>query len=124
LYWHILAYNEWDMCPSPTPLQVGVFKTQNLSGTTWLERNLQFELMPNPVAAGNRANLLISASSSLDGRIVVMDLSGRTCLSIPVELSSGDQQLEIPTENLCTGAYILMLQSEKGTLTKKLAIGQ
>jgi hypothetical protein len=124
LYWHILAYNEWDMCASPTPLQVGVFKTQNLSGTTWLERNLQFELMPNPVAAGTRANLLISASSSLDGRIVVMDLAGRTCLSISVEMSSGDQQLEIPTENLFAGAYILMLQSEKGTLTKKLVIGQ
>jgi hypothetical protein len=124
LYWRVLVYNEWDVCLPPTPLPVGVFKTQNLSGTTWLERNLQFELMPNPIAAGTKANLMISTSTTLDGRLVVLDLAGRTCLTFPLELSAGDQQLDIPTEQLCAGSYILMLQSDKGTLTKRLVVGQ
>lgn len=124
LYWRVLTYNEWDVCVQPATLAVGVFKTQNLSGTTWIERNLQFELMPNPIAAGEKATLMISANGSIDGRIVVVDLAGRNCLNIPVALSPGDQQLDIPTEQLCAGSYILMLQSEKGTLTKRLVVGQ
>lgn len=123
LYWRIKAFNEWDVCLA-SPLAVGVFKTQNLSGTSWLDRNLQFELMPNPVAEGTNAQLLVSAANKLDGKILVIDLAGKICMQMNVDISASEQTIDIPTAQLSPGAYILQLQSDKGILTKRLVVTQ
>lgn len=124
LYWRVLSYNEWDVCGQTTNLQSGIFKTQNLSGTTWIDRNLQCDLLPNPVAAGSLTRLLINANERLEARISLTDMGGRTCFQLPLNLTTGEQLFDIPTENLPSGTYFLQVHSEKGVINRRLVVAQ
>ncbi len=122
LYWRVRAYNEWDVCNPANVQQLGVFKTKNFSATNDLESTVLAELSPNPVAAGYSAKLLLTSDENMEAVISVIDASGRHCFRQSVNLSYGENILDIPTENLQAGLYTISLQNEKGMILKRLAI--
>jgi hypothetical protein len=122
IYWRVHPFNEWDVCQPLDTFLYGTFKTQNLSATNELERVLIAELAPNPVVSGMPATLLVSSDETLEGQLTVTDMAGRKCLSQTYQVSSGDNQIEIPTYGLAAGTYVLSLQNQKGTLIKRLSV--
>ncbi len=122
LYWRVRAYNEWDVCQPANVQQLGVFKSKNFSATNDLESVVLAELSPNPVAAGFPAKLLLTSDENLEAELTITDASGRQCLRQTAKLSFGENLIEIPTDGLQAGFYILSLQNEKGTILKRLAV--
>ncbi|MFN0037143.1 MAG: T9SS type A sorting domain-containing protein, partial [Saprospiraceae bacterium] len=122
LYWRVRAYNEWDVCQPADIQQVGIFKTKNFSATNDLESTVLADLSPNPVAAGLPAKLLLTSDENMEAALSVTDATGRQCLRQAVKLSFGENLVDIPTDALQAGLYIVTLQNEKGTILKRLAV--
>lgn len=122
LYWRVRPYSEWDLSKQLAPQQVGVFSTISTVATNELERELQAELSPNPVAAGAVARLLISSEMNMDTRLCVTDIAGRICYVDNISLQRGDSLIEIPTDKLNAGLYFVSLQNELGSIVKRLAV--
>jgi len=122
LYWRVRAYNEWDLCSPAQSQQIGVFKTKNFAATNDLESSVSIELSPNPVSSGLPAKLLLSSDESMEAMLTLTDASGRVCQRQNVRLGYGDNLIDIPTESLQAGIYILSLQNAKGTIIKRLAV--
>lgn len=122
LYWRVRAYNEWDVCNPNDNAQVGLLKTRNISATNELERSVTADLSPNPVAGGQPAMLSVSSDESMNAKLIVTDAAGRICRQQDVRIYPGDNRLDIETESLEAGIYIISLQNEKGMLLKRLAV--
>ncbi len=122
LYWRVRAYNSWDVCQPFDQAQTGIFRTQNLSATNELERSAIIQLAPNPVIAGTPARLNIESEGAMDLSVSLSDAAGRICYQQRHRLSTGQNQLEISTAHLGPGLYTVLMQNEKGTIVKRLAI--
>lgn len=122
LYWRVRAHSEWDLCQPANEQQLGIFKTKNFSATNDLESAVLAELSPNPVVAGLSAKLQLTADENMDAVLTITDASGRQCQRQEVNLSFGENLVDIPTDGLQAGLYILSLQNEKGTILKRLAV--
>lgn len=122
LYWRVRAYNEWDLCQPSDVQELGIFKTKNFSATNDLESTVLAELSPNPVAAGFPAKLLLTSDENMEAALTITDASGRQCLRQTVNLSFGENMVEISTESLQAGLYTISIQNEKGTILKRLAV--
>lgn len=122
MYWRVRAYNEWDLCQPAGNQQLGIFKTKNFSATNDLESSVTSELTPNPVRSGAVAKLLLSSDHSMEALLTITDASGRECQRQAVTVSYGENILDIPTEGLQSGLYIVSLQNEKGAIVKRLAV--
>lgn len=124
LYWRVLAYSEWDICQPNDEAQIGIFKTKNFAATSELEQLLSTDLMPNPVAEGIPALLLISSDLNLDAVLDIHDAAGRLISQRNVRIYTGENPIEIPTDNFQSGVYILSLRTEKGTIMRRLVVGR
>ncbi|MCW5921385.1 MAG: zinc-dependent metalloprotease [Saprospiraceae bacterium] len=124
ILWRVRAYSEWDVCQPNTNAQIGVFKTKNLTSTNDLERVAVAELSPNPVSGGLPAVLNVSSDEYIEAVLAVHDAAGRLCQSQNVRLSPGDNRINIATERLNTGIFIVSLRNERGALVKRLAIAE
>lgn len=124
LYWRVRAYSTWDLCAAGQIVQKGVFKTQNLLATNDLERTLSSELAPNPVPAGLPATLTLNSEENMDALLLLTDASGRQCYRQVLNITPGENLLEVPTNTLSAGLYILTLQNEKGAILKRLAVSE
>jgi hypothetical protein len=122
VYWRVYPYSEWDLSKQLAEPQLGVFTTKNLLSTNELENVLQAELTPNPVLSGLPASLSLNTESAMDAQLTVSETSGRVCVSQQIKLEAGENNLHIPTEKLPAGLYIVTVQNELGSLTKRLAI--
>ncbi|MFN0215647.1 MAG: zinc-dependent metalloprotease [Saprospiraceae bacterium] len=122
LYWRVRAYSEWDLCQPSGIQELGIFKTKNFSATNDLESVLFAELSPNPVAAGSPAKLQLTSDENMEAALTITDASGRQCQRQSINLSFGENLLEIPTDDLQAGFYILSLQNEKGMILKRFAV--
>jgi hypothetical protein len=120
----VSAYSEWDLCQPNDNQQIGYFTTRNLSATNELEASVSAELAPNPVMEGQDAILNLDVDRNMNMLLNLTDAAGRLCYQQEIRLSDGENRVEIPTTNLGAGIYILTLQNEKGTLTKRLAVSR
>jgi hypothetical protein len=122
LYWRVRPYSEWDLCQPSNVQEVGIFKTKNFSATNDLESTVFAELSPNPVEAGAPAKLLLTSDENMEAVLTITDASGRLCERQNIELSFGENLIDISTDALQAGLYTLSLQNEKGTILKRLAV--
>jgi hypothetical protein len=121
-YWRVRAFNEWDVCQSPKNLETGVFMTQNLTATNDLERSLYFELSPNPAIIGQPSWFTLNTEESMQARLTLTDATGRVCYNQLIEISPGENKLEVPTNTLSSGFYFVNLQNKKGSIQKRLVV--
>ena len=122
MYWRVRAYNEWDVCNPNDNAQVGILKTRNISATNELERSVTADLSPNPVPGGQPAMLNISSDMAMNAKLNITDASGRLCMQRDLRIYPGDNRLDIETESLQAGVYIVSVQNEKGMLLKRLVV--
>lgn len=81
-------------------------------------------LSPNPAKIGQAATLQVKSRQAVQARLLVVDATGRLLSNRSVELSSGDNTLQVDTRALAAGVYQLVLQTETGAQSWRLAVGQ
>lgn len=79
------------------------------------QENLDFTIYPNPATS----KFTLSVSDPSDSfTLKICTLSGKECLSMQIQRS----ETEIPTTTLKKGVYMVTIQNQKSTKTKKLII--
>jgi len=86
---------------------------QNLS-------NKEMITFPNP--ANDQIQLSFFAETDSPGEVSFMDLTGRSMLSLPVNVIEGDNSLVLNTSSLPTGFFLVNVKSSKVNLIKRILI--
>lgn len=121
MYWRVRAYSNWDLCNSVLS-QPAVFKTKNLSATNDLERVAEIAVNPNPVMAGTPFFLKVNSSERFEILLTLHDASGRLCYQRRTEIYTGDNLLDIPSDQLEAGFYFITMQTTRGTIVNRLVV--
>jgi hypothetical protein len=122
LYWRVRPYSEWDLCKIPGTLPKQVFKTRNNSAITELERSTDINIAPNPTRNGNPVMMTITHAEPLNVQLTMNDASGQIMYKNDIKLQAGENEVEIPTQQLAAGFYLITLQTVYGILTKSVII--
>jgi Secretion system C-terminal sorting domain len=123
LYWRVKPYSRWDVCDNQESENIGVFKTRNLSSTSELGSVGDVSLLPNPVGGGQTASLIVDNTETLETQLQIMDATGRVCYAANQRLFAGLNTLELPTQQLQAGVYIVSLRTDKGSVLRRLVVG-
>jgi hypothetical protein len=78
----------------------------------------QVEILANPFQS--TLNLSIRAAQQTDYTIQILSLDGRLMQQQTQALSTGEQTLTLPTEQLANGTYILSIRAKDAVLAKKI----
>ncbi len=79
-----------------------------------------FNVYPNP--AGNYAIAAVQAVGEAKGTLVVTDLAGRTLQNRTVSLQAGTNEIKLDVSDMSGGIYLISLNSEGRTQTRKLSV--
>jgi hypothetical protein len=84
---------------------------------------VDFLLSPNPTSPYAEVNLNIQSVESLDNTAIrLVDVLGRVVWSDQIDITTGEQDIRIPTNGLAAGLYLVNLQYEGYVKTLKLQI--
>ncbi|MEZ4925618.1 MAG: T9SS type A sorting domain-containing protein, partial [Saprospiraceae bacterium] len=114
--------SEWDLSKQLAPQQLGVFKTFNTTATNELERKVQADLSPNPVVAGLNAQIVFQSEEPVSAMLFLSDMNGRKVYNQAIQLGSGENLIDVPTDKLSAGLYFVSIQNESGSIVKRLAV--
>ncbi len=96
----------------------------NLSGSVGIfdaDKNISsIELFPNPTSAST--SLKINAANSSKATISVLNAMGQIVLQINESLITGFNTINLDTKQLSSGIYDVVISSNNGVTTKKLAV--
>ncbi len=73
------------------------------------DKERAMKIFPNP--AYYRAELSYRSAQPFDGRLTVADLSGRTAMSEPIRVESGDNSFDLYLDGFSAGTYAVRLES-------------
>jgi hypothetical protein len=93
------------------------------SGTVGIEKIddlLAAQAYPNP--AQNNLNIKFYIAQNSSAKIEVFSIDGKLMYSENRDLSAGDQNLDLSLVNLMNGSYVLNIETEVGTIRKKINI--
>ena len=84
----------------------------------------KFKVYPNP--ANNTATISFTLPEAIDGRITLVDLSGRErqVLQPQTNYSKGSHQFYVDVSSVPEGIYLLTLYSDKGVQTQRLIVAR
>lgn len=80
----------------------------------------QISLSPNP--AQQATSLALALSRAGDIRVNIMDMQGRIVKSLSKEGVAGTQKIEIATNGLAAGLYLVQVQADGQTSKEKLSV--
>jgi len=91
----------------------------NNIGIAELPEQSALKITPNPVSNGN-FNLSVNVPSAQSADIQIIDISGKSVYSAPVNLKSGDNTISYTIPGVNSGVYFLKLNTVTLTWTKKI----
>lgn len=98
----------------------GRFKYSNVVKITLPAKFGSMTIYPNPVQNDLRATVYASTQSA--GKWIVVDNAGRTILSGTTLLKKGNNQLNIPVNQLASGTYFIKIIASNIDLTSKFVV--
>ena len=82
--------------------------------------NVSFEVYPNPTKG--ETNLKINAVNAGNTNVVVVNTLGQVVYSKQIELTVGINTLQLDANNFANGLYTVMVESQNGSMVKKLTV--
>ncbi|MEL7220885.1 MAG: zinc-dependent metalloprotease [Bacteroidota bacterium] len=119
-YWHVRPFNEYDTCTDF--LEPNSFETGLISSTTKLLPGEQLRIYPNPVSSSRSTSLELISTTSERAYWQIMNTAGQQLNVGQFETASSLQRIDLPTENLSPGLYIVQIQLGDRQATRKLII--
>jgi hypothetical protein len=84
----------------------------------------KFKVYPNP--ANNTATVSFTLPEAIDGRITLVDLTGRErqLLQPQTTFAKGQHQIDVDVSSVPGGIYLLILYSDKGVQTQRIIVAR
>lgn len=120
-YWRVRAYNAFNTCPIYS--EKSSFETGLVSSTPTIEAISSWNIFPNPSVEGQTVEMSLNADETLDLEVSIVDVTGKVLKNFQWATAFGQNKVNIATEDLTAGLYFVQLRSEKGTLSRKMVIG-
>jgi len=118
--WSITPFNEGYTCAGK---QTNILRTNDETTNTIDPAFAEtVSLYPNPTSGGNTARLSIDANEQLQGQLNLYNVSGERISTEQVFIQQGKNNLNLKTNQLQSGVYMLSLTTSKGNLNRKLII--
>ena len=76
------------------------------------------QIAPNPFK--DLVNIAINSAVNADGKIEIFDLLGRAIITRPLSISAGKNAIDVPTQTLNEGAYLVRVTVDGKSLTAKI----
>lgn len=120
-YWRVRPYNEYVTNTEFTSHTT--FRTGTTTATDEPEFIDEWALSPNPVSIGQTVQLTINSQQAFSGQISWYTMNGqRIKTEVQQRFVNGAQRLSLSTDQLSAGLYLLVLETQEGRLTKRLAV--
>ncbi len=79
-----------------------------------------FDLYPNPTNA--EANIIISSVRSSNAKVAVVNMLGQLVFTKHIVLNEGITNVQLESKDFASGIYNVILETEKGSIVKKLTV--
>lgn len=119
-HWRIKPFSRYSTCIGFGDGQS--FKTDNAVDVEYIEGIESFEVYPNPITGGQKVNLILNTQQSFDADISLYDVQGKAILEFEESFGNGFNTVEIDTNDITQGTYIIAIRSESGVLHQRLLI--
>ena len=90
------------------------------AGIANVELNAKIGLYPNP--ANNVINVLIESPVALNGKLEVVDITGKEVYSAPANISTNHYSQTIDVKSFSPGIYILQLTSDNQSTHQRFVV--
>ncbi|MBI5915094.1 MAG: T9SS type A sorting domain-containing protein, partial [Bacteroidetes bacterium] len=123
--WRVMGYNEYSTCGGYSGQKI--FKTgdQQVSAANDLPENATWSVGPNPVRSGSPFFINVETTNGLEADVRLLTTTGQVVKSLPkYKFESGQTSLEISSEGLPAGIYLVSLQTVNGFHTQRVSVVQ
>ena len=119
-YWRVRAYNHFNTCSDYSDTET--FVVGDISAVAKINGLNEFKIYPSNLVAGETFKMSLNTSISLLGNLQITDLTGRILLLQNVNAAIGTTLLELPSDGLAPGMYLIGLQTEEGNAFEKVLV--
>ncbi len=120
-YWRVRPFTPLKTCTGYS--QVYSFTTDDSPvSTTEIASVENWLVRPNPVAKNANVMIEMNSSEAFDAEVKVYTLTGQLLSAANNTFAQGASTLEVSTNDLNTGMYIVSVQSAKGVMTQKIVV--
>jgi hypothetical protein len=120
-YWRVRPFGNYKTCGSATS-EIRNFTTGTLIATKEIEGISDISLSPNPLSKTAILSLKMTNPTPFEGTIKVLDVAGKLLQSEKKLFKSGELIEQINVDKLNNGLFILMIETEKGTINKRFIV--
>ncbi len=122
-HWRVRPFSDFYFCTDFSDSRAFVTNDQQVSNTE-IDGVHTVKLFPNPANSGTSVSIELHAEKSMEANIKIFSVQGKLVSSLPVSINNNQNRFEIPTENLTSGIYVISLETNLGTIQKKLVINK
>lgn len=119
-FWRVKPYNAGYTCAVASSTER--FETGLATAVRTINSINNWEINPNPVHRNGNLFTTIEASTSFEANLNIYNLTGQLIYQSTRHFATGKTSINIPTETLPSGVYIVQLANDKGINNKKLIV--
>ena len=119
-HWRVRPFNFYSFCAPFS--ETRSFETAVLSSNPSILDIEIIKLQPNLISATEPVQLQVKSSQQLDINIEILNTSRQILYQKHLEIGTGNFFLDLPTEGLNAGMYWVRVNTEKGSVLKKLVV--
>ena len=122
--WRVKAYAPGNLCTAPTA--VTNFNTGSIGVgiPTITATNEVFTIYPNPLSREGQLNIVLNFDKAATGQIEIYSLTGALLNRIPVQISTGINNLALDMSDLNKGVYLVRLNTGEERITRRFVIAE
>ena len=103
-------------------LKNGLLFHSSIASVRANESKLKLEIFPNPININSLGELKLICPYDFNGRVLIMDFSGKIIYNSDLDLLEGQYELNLSTLMMTAGVYNVLLQSEDMKLNENLKL--
>jgi hypothetical protein len=120
--WRVKAFNQTSTCATMSGYSKFEATTATSIADLPLEQQMSLRINSNPITTSYIPMTIYSAEEIM-GSIRIYGMDGREALSLTKQnLNEGETIVQLPADQLANGVYVAVMNTERGTIQKKLII--
>jgi hypothetical protein len=123
IIWRVLPYNELGTCLDWSTAQKGEFSSSAVTANTEIEGLNAWTVSPNPAERGATLTLTVDAKNAFDANVKIVAMTGQVLQNLGTQsFANGVSNLNLATETLSAGMYIVTMQTNDAIVNKYVVI--
>ncbi len=121
-FWFVIPYNETSGCHLGSPVTTVPTGGESTSTYDLINGVNSWNVFPNPLSINDQLNVQFDLDQALNANIELLSADGKVVFFKKTSLLKGLQTINLNTERLSHGFYFVRVQSDQGTMMRKLII--